>query len=57
MTSGGEVSQSRSTLRLFASGSGNYSVERLMRFLVVLGHNVEIVVKRRKRGVAELRVA
>lgn len=34
-----------------------YSVERLMRFLVALGHDVEIVVKKRKRGVAELRVA
>src|ERR1035437_9226784 len=34
-----------------------YSVERLMRFLVALGHDVEIVVKRRKRGAAELRVA
>lgn len=34
-----------------------YSVERLMRFLVALGHDVEIVVKRRKRGTAELRVA
>jgi hypothetical protein len=34
-----------------------YSVERLMRFLVALGHDVEIVVKTRKRGAAELRVA
>ncbi len=34
-----------------------YSVARLMRFLVALGHDVEIVVKPRKRGVAELRVA
>src|SRR6266705_1489096 len=34
-----------------------YSVERLMRFLVALGHDVEIVVKPRKRGIAELRVA
>ena len=34
-----------------------YSVERLMRFLVGLGHDVEIVVKPRKRGPAELRVA
>ena len=34
-----------------------YSVSRLMRFLVALGHDVEIVVKPRKRGVAELRVA
>ena len=34
-----------------------YSVERLMRFLVALGHDVDIVVKRRKRGAAELRVA
>ena len=34
-----------------------YSVERLMRFLVALGHDVEIVVKPRKRGAAELRVA
>ncbi|MEO5951250.1 MAG: helix-turn-helix transcriptional regulator [Chloroflexia bacterium] len=33
-----------------------YSVERLMRFLVALGHDVEIVVKPRKRGTAELRV-
>ena len=34
-----------------------YSVERLMRFLVALGQDVEIVVKARKRGAAELRVA
>jgi predicted XRE-type DNA-binding protein len=34
-----------------------YSVERLMRFLVALGHDVEIVVKPVKRGGAELRVA
>ncbi len=34
-----------------------YSVERLMRFLVALGHDVEIVVKPSKRGTAELRVA
>src|SRR2546423_5445405 len=34
-----------------------YSVERLMRFLVALGHDVEIVVRARKRGTAELRVA
>src|SRR5712691_1219932 len=33
-----------------------YSVERLMRFLVALGHDVEIVVKPRKRRAAELRV-
>src|SRR5580693_3184164 len=34
-----------------------YSVERRMRFLVALGHDVEIVVKPRKRGAADLRVA
>ena len=34
-----------------------YSVERLMRFLVALGHDVEIVVKRRTHGTADLRVA
>jgi predicted XRE-type DNA-binding protein len=34
-----------------------YSVERLMRFLVALGQDVEIVVKPKKRGTAELRVA
>jgi predicted XRE-type DNA-binding protein len=34
-----------------------YSVERLMHFLVSLGHDVEIVVKPKKRGTAELRVA
>lgn len=35
-----------------------FSVERLMRFLVALGHDVEIVVKpRRGRREAELRVA
>lgn len=34
-----------------------YSVERLMRFLVALGQDVEIVVKPRKRGPARLRVA
>jgi hypothetical protein len=34
-----------------------YSLERLMRFLVGLGHDVEIVVKPLKSGAAELRVA
>ncbi len=34
-----------------------YSVERLMRFLVALGHDVEIVVRPRKGGPAQLRVA
>ena len=34
-----------------------YSVERLMRFLVALGHDVEIVVRPRKSGSGELRVA
>ena len=34
-----------------------YSVERLMRLLVALGQDVEIVVKPAKRGAAELRVA
>lgn len=34
-----------------------YSVERLMRFLVALGHDVEIVVKPKKSGTGELRVA
>ena len=34
-----------------------YSVERLMRFLVALGQDVEIIVKARKRGQPELRVA
>ena len=34
-----------------------YSVERLMRFLVALGQDVEIVVKPCKQGTAELRVA
>ena len=34
-----------------------YSVERLMRFLVALGQDVEIVVKPRKYAVAGLRVA
>lgn len=34
-----------------------YSVKRLMRFLLALGHDVEIVVKPRKRGAAVLRVA
>jgi predicted XRE-type DNA-binding protein len=34
-----------------------YSVERLMRFLVALGHDVDIVVKARRRGAGELRVA
>ena len=34
-----------------------YSVERLMRFLVALGQDVEIVVKPGKRGGAGLRVA
>ena len=34
-----------------------YSVERLMRFLVALGHDVEIVVKPSRHGAAELHVA
>jgi predicted XRE-type DNA-binding protein len=34
-----------------------YSVERMMRFLVALGQDVEIVVKPRRRRAAELRVA
>ena len=34
-----------------------YSVERLMRFLTALGQDVEIVVRSKKRGAAELRVA
>ena len=34
-----------------------YSVERLMRFIVALGHDVEIVVKPGRRGAARLRVA
>jgi predicted XRE-type DNA-binding protein len=34
-----------------------YSVERLMRFLVALGHDVEIFVKPVKGGAAERRVA
>jgi predicted XRE-type DNA-binding protein len=34
-----------------------YSVERLMRFLVALGHDVEIVVKPGRRVDAQLRVA
>jgi predicted XRE-type DNA-binding protein len=34
-----------------------YSVERLMRFLVALGQDVQIVVKPGKHGSAELRVA
>lgn len=34
-----------------------YSVERLMRFLVALGQDVEIVVKPSKGDAAELRVA
>ena len=34
-----------------------YSVERLMRFLVALGHDVEIVVKPKRSGLAKLRVA
>jgi predicted XRE-type DNA-binding protein len=34
-----------------------YSVERLMRFLVALGHDIEIVVKPARRSGAQLRVA
>jgi len=34
-----------------------YSVERLMRFLVALGQDVEIVVKPKRQGDAQLRVA
>ena len=35
----------------------DYPVERLMRFLVALGHDVEIVVKPGRRRSAEFRVA
>jgi predicted XRE-type DNA-binding protein len=42
---------------MLAGRSRGYSVERLMRFLVAPGHDVEIVVKPRKQGSAELRVA
>jgi predicted XRE-type DNA-binding protein len=42
---------------LLAGQFRGYSVERLMRFLVALGHDIDIVVKPRKRGTAELRVA
>ena len=42
---------------LLAGQFRGYSVERLMRFLVALGQDVEIVVKPKKRGLAELRVA
>jgi hypothetical protein len=34
-----------------------YSGERLMRFLVALGHEFEVVVKPRKRSSAELGIA
>jgi predicted XRE-type DNA-binding protein len=34
-----------------------YSVERLMHFLVALGHDVEVVVRPRMHGPAALRVA
>jgi predicted XRE-type DNA-binding protein len=42
---------------LLAGQFRGYSIERLMRFLVALGQDVEIVVKPGKRGTAELRVA
>jgi predicted XRE-type DNA-binding protein len=42
---------------LLAGQFRGHSVERLMRFLVALGHDIDIVVKPRKRGTAELRVA
>ena len=42
---------------MLAAQFRGYFVERLMRFLVALGHDVEIVVKPRKRGAAQLRVA
>jgi len=45
------------TSAMLAGQFRGYSVERLMRFLVALGHDVEIVVKPRTRGAAELRVA
>jgi len=41
---------------LLAGQFRGFSVERLMRFLVALGHDVEIVVKPKKRT-AELPVA
>jgi len=34
-----------------------YSVERLIRFLAALGHDVDIVVKPKRRGAAGLRAA
>lgn len=42
---------------LLAGQFRGYSVERLMRFLVALGHDVEIVIKPRRRKSGELRVA
>lgn len=43
---------------LLAGQFRGYSIERLMRFLVALGQDVDIVVKPGKRGnAAELRVA
>jgi predicted XRE-type DNA-binding protein len=50
------IDQSKVSAMLAGQFRG-YSVERLMRFLVALGHDVEIVVKPLKRGSAELRVA
>src|SRR6266699_1497852 len=51
-----EIDQPKVSAMLSGQFRG-YSVERLMRFLVALGHDVENVVKPRKRRSAELRVA
>lgn len=42
---------------LLAGHYRGYSLERLMRFLLALGNDVEIVVKPKRHGSAELRVA
>ena len=45
--------------RLMRGSSGSYSVERLMEFLIALGHNVEVVITptRRKHGAMSVVVA
>lgn len=53
----GRIIRERGLTQSAAAKLRGYSVERLMRFLVALGQDVEIVVKPVQRGVARPRVA
>jgi predicted XRE-type DNA-binding protein len=41
---------------LMCNRSGSFSVERLMQFLTALGHDVEIHVKRTRKGHGQLSI-